>query len=246
MRVLRRTLDGNFPVHQTAQRRGERRHVFGVHRRIGNDRDVGRELFAIALDRGVEVGRTDLLLALDDDFQVDRQPSARAHVCGDRGQVHDDLSFVVDGAAPEDLAVAHAAYERRSLPQIDRVDRLHVVVTVDEYRRFSGRTEPLAVRERISARLEPAGIEPNLAHAFDQAVATAGDFDALRGIGAYRGYRDEPFEFRESALLLSLAELDELRIDDVQDDGPSTNGSPNCTSRVLPSRSTSNACGLPS
>ncbi len=202
--------------------------------------------FAIALDRCVEVRRADLFLAFHHDFQIDRQRSARVHVCVDGGQMHHDLSLVVDGAASEDLAVAHVAFERRRLPQIERVDRLHVVVAVNEHGRLPGRAEPLAVCQRIAAGLELARIESGLAHAFDQPVATASDLAALFRIGAYRRDGDEPLEFGESALLFALAACDEVRIDDGHDAGSSTKGAPNCTSSVLPPRSISNECGLPS
>ena len=49
-----------------------------------------------------------------------------------------DLALVVDGAAADELLAvrgrAHERLQRRGLPQLDRVDRLHVVVAVERAR----------------------------------------------------------------------------------------------------------------
>ena len=56
----------------------------------------------------------------------------------DRLEVHEDLALVVGRPARVDLAVADRGLERRRLPQVERIDRLHVVVAVEEDRRRAG------------------------------------------------------------------------------------------------------------
>ena len=89
----------------------------------------------MGLDEVVEIGGADFLLALEDDADVDRQAAVLLQVRFDGLEVHEDLALVVGGAARVDLAVADRRLERRRLPQLDRIDRLHVVVAVEEDRR---------------------------------------------------------------------------------------------------------------
>ena len=53
-------------------------------------------------------------------------------------EVHEDLALVVGGATRVDLAVPDGCLEWRRHPFVDRIDRLHVVVAVEEDRRLPG------------------------------------------------------------------------------------------------------------
>ena len=105
-------------------------------------------------DEVVEVDAADLLLALDEELDVERQAAALLQVRLDRLDVHEHLALVVGGAARVDLAVAHGRLERRAGPQLDRIDRLHVVVAVEEDRRLAGRVQPVAVDDRVAGRVD--------------------------------------------------------------------------------------------
>ena len=179
-------------------------------------------------------------------FRLIGKRSARAQVRVDRREMHEHLSLVVHRTAAENLSVAHRSLERRTVPQLDRIDRLHVVVAVHEQRRLSRRLHPLAVCQRIAGGFEHARAQADLVHAVDQMLAAAPDVAVVIRIGADRRDRNQPFKFFEIARLVPRARLDQLRVDRRHYDCPSTNGSPNCTSNVLPERSTSNSCGFPS
>ncbi len=99
-----------------------------------------------------QVLRADLLLALDEHLDVDRQRVAGLAVGGDGAEEGGDRALVVGGAAGEEPAVAARQLPRVGLPLLDEVDRLHVVVGVQEDGRLAGRVEPLAVgvRERVA------------------------------------------------------------------------------------------------
>ena len=92
---------------------------------------------ALAQQRG-EVRRAGLLLALDQ--QLDGDGGGVAAGGGEVGaqaeQVEGDVALVVDGAAGVQLGAVGAldagGLERRVHPQLGRVDRLHVVVAVDQ------------------------------------------------------------------------------------------------------------------
>ena len=64
-------------------------------------------------------------------------------------QVH--LALVVGGAASVDPSVLDARLERWSHPQIEGIDRLDVVVAVDDDRGRALRMQPIGVDHRVAA-----------------------------------------------------------------------------------------------
>src|SRR5262249_60940949 len=94
----------------------------------------GRQQPGVAADDLVEVRTADLLLALDDPADADRRLAGGVAQRADHRQAHRELALVVGRAAREQLAVAQRRLERRRVPPLDRVDRLDVVVVVEEDR----------------------------------------------------------------------------------------------------------------
>jgi hypothetical protein len=129
-------------------------------------------------------------LALDEHLEVDRgRGSAGGREVGvEPEQVVGDLPLVVDGTAGEEFLAADRGLERRPLPQLLRVDRLHVVVAVEhdgrgavvpagplgEHRRQAGRLPDLHRREAGPA--QRAG-EP---------LGAAAHIRMVLGLGGYR------------------------------------------------------------
>ena len=112
-------------------------------------------------EQGGEVRRAGLLLALDQQLEVDGGGVAAGggEVGAHAEQVEGDLALVVDGAAGVQLGAVRAVddgrLERRVHPQLRRVDRLHVVVAVDE-RDGCVRVGAAATRRRPRARRRSA------------------------------------------------------------------------------------------
>ena len=130
-------------------------------------------------DEVVEMLAADFLLALDDELHVHRQASVLLQVRFDRLEVHEHLALVVGGAARVDLAVADRRLERRRLPEIQRIDRLHVVVAVEQNRRRTRRAEPVAVHHRIAGRLDqPDVLQADAPHLVGAPVGAALDVGA--------------------------------------------------------------------
>ena len=145
-------------VDQAAQAVADRRHAAGEHRGVRDDHDVGAELGLVRADEVVEVDAADLLFAFEDDLHVHRQAAVLLEMRLDRLEVHEHLALVVGRAARVDLAVADRRLERRRLPQLERIDRLHVVVAVEEDRRRAWRAQPVAVDDRIARRVDQADV----------------------------------------------------------------------------------------
>ena len=127
-------------IDQPAQRGGHRRRLGVPHGGIADQRQVELELVGVVAHEFEQMLRAALLLALDHGGDRQRQ------LAGDRleGAAGLDeghgLAFVVAGAArDDDLAPAgqrfDARLERRGLPLVQRIDRLHVVMAVKQHAR---------------------------------------------------------------------------------------------------------------
>ena len=202
----------DLPVHETAQRNGERRNVLGEYGGVGHDRQIALEPLGFAGKERLEVRRPDLFFAFDQNLEVDRQRAAHAQVRLDRSEVHQHLAFVVDRAATENLAVAHFSLEGRRVPELERVGRLHVVVAVDQHGRLSRSAEPLGVRDRIAVRFQDlCMLKSGGSHALHHCFRAAPDFAAHRRVGRDGGYGDQVGQFANVAVVIVANEPDDVR-----------------------------------
>ena len=129
-------MDPDLPVGDAAQAVADGRRAVVVERvAVGDDADVGLQQVGVLVDERLDRLRADLLVALEEEAQVDRQPPGGLHPGLDRLEVHEQLALVVAGAARVDALVLVARLERRSDPLVERVGRLDVVVAVDEHGR---------------------------------------------------------------------------------------------------------------
>src|SRR6266849_4897706 len=89
--------------------------------------------------RDPNAGRaTDLLLALDQKRQITRKLRARFQIGLDGFEVREVLAFVVARAAAKKRAPRQARLERRRFPKLERLGRLHVVVSINQIVRPGG------------------------------------------------------------------------------------------------------------
>ena len=137
-----------------------------------------------------------LLLAVAAEADVDRQLARRRELAR-RGEQHEELALVVDGAAAVEVAVAQLGLERPALPQVERVGRLHVEVAVADDRRrvaapLDARISPMA--SGWPSQSTTSASPPTRAHEVAHPLARAHDVAGVRGVGADRG---DPQELRE-------------------------------------------------
>ena len=211
VQVVRRTVHRHFPVHEAAQRDGQRGHVFGEHRRVRNDHDVAREPFAFACEKRLEARRTDLLFPFDDDLDVERQLAAHAQVRFERREVHQDLAFVIDAAASVHASVAHGRFEGRRLPELERILGLHVVVSVNQNRGRARRVQPRSVGDRQAVSLENFRFgQTGGAHARDDRFGGAAHLGVARRIRRNGRAGDPVTQFAQVAFAVRANEFDEF------------------------------------
>ena len=98
--------------------------------------------------------RVVFLVALEQVANVDGQAATRRQEAGKGHDVEVDLALVVRGATSEHPVADDDRFERRRGPQVERVDRLHVVVPVDEDGwRVRSCVEPVRVDNRVCGRV---------------------------------------------------------------------------------------------
>ena len=137
MQVAVGGLDGDLVIHQAAQRGCDGGRVRVPHAGVADQREVGLQLIPDRLHERHEILRADFFFAFDQDRDIDRQRS-RHLLPGAAGldEGH-QLSLVVLGAARnDDLAaigvIGDDRLERRTVPEVQRIDRLHIVMPVKQ------------------------------------------------------------------------------------------------------------------
>ena len=140
MQIAAGGLDLDLVIDEPAQLRGDRRRVRVPHAGVADQREIGLEVRLVRFEERHEILRTDLLLALDDDGDVDRQRSRDLLPGAARLDEGHQLALVVLGAARDDDlspvgVIGHDGLEWRTVPEIERIDRLHVVMAVEQHMR---------------------------------------------------------------------------------------------------------------
>src|SRR5690242_8650592 len=122
--VLGGTLDRDLQRADAPARHGDGRQVDPPHGAVGRDDAVGGEALRVSGDEAAEMLAPDLLLALDQQLDVDRQPPLGAQErLGDKDG--DQNRALVVGRTPRvEAAVAHRRLEGRAQPALQRVGRL--------------------------------------------------------------------------------------------------------------------------
>ena len=187
--VLGRAGDLQLPVGDAAQAVGDgRRALVVVHVRVADDGQVGLQQVGPAGDELLHRQAAHLLVALEEEAQVERQPIGSCQPGLRRLEVHEELALVVARAAGVDPVVLVARLERRSDPLVQRVRRLDVVVAIDEHGgRVRAGVQPVAGDDRVAARLvQLRVVDPDPGQLVGHPLRGAAHVVPAVGIGADR------------------------------------------------------------
>ncbi len=155
MQVGRSRDDAERTGHQTTHRDVGRRDVRGDHPGIGHDNRITGESVAVAQEEIFEVWAPHLLLALDEQLQVDRKRSGCAEPVTGGLDLVGHLALVVDRPPGEQLVTDDHRLEGWMGPCLQRIDRLDVVMAVDQHRgRIGPGAGPLRVHRGMPGRGE--------------------------------------------------------------------------------------------
>ena len=156
-------------IDHAAQRRRDHGRVLVPHAGVADQHDVGLQFGLVGLHEFRQVLGAVLLRALDQEGDADRQRAGDG-LPGPAGlEEGHHLAFVVAGAARDDDLAAvrqrgEPRLEGRRLPQVERIDRLDVVMAVEQHMRLArlgawpehdgvpgGRPQPRVETERASS-----------------------------------------------------------------------------------------------
>jgi hypothetical protein len=135
-------------VGTAAQRGGQRGDAGRPVDRVGEHEHVGTDPAGIGGEEPGQRGRADLLFALHQHGDPDREPVT---VGAQRRQVHRDAGLVVGSATAVQAAVPFGRLERVAVPGRDVAGRLHVVVRVQQDRGGAGRPGPVPEHRGLAA-----------------------------------------------------------------------------------------------
>jgi hypothetical protein len=132
--------DGDLFADQSAQHGGDRRRFAVPHAGVADQRQVAGQFVLIGFQERMQRRRAAFLLAFQQNGDAERQAAGLRDPGAGRLDEGHQLALVV-GSTPRDddlaavLAGDDARLERVAFPQIERVDRLHVVMAVEQHMR---------------------------------------------------------------------------------------------------------------
>ena len=100
------------------------------HARVRNDDGVAAQLGLVLLQKRRQALAAHFFLALDHERQVAWQLRARRKIGLDSLEMGQVLPFVVAGSASKQRTACNPRLERRRLPKVHRLGRLHVIMAI--------------------------------------------------------------------------------------------------------------------
>ena len=132
MQIANGAVDLEFEAGDAAETVGHGGNARADHARVGNGADVAFQLVPMLCEEGREIRRADLLFALEEKDHVHRQVTVGFQGFLDAEEVGEMLALVVGRSAGVDLVTDEGRFEGRGIPFGNRIDRLHVVVAIDQ------------------------------------------------------------------------------------------------------------------
>ncbi|MNI63096.1 hypothetical protein D3C73_1184430 [compost metagenome] len=87
--------------------------------------------------------------------------------------MHEYLAFVVGGSASIQFAVTDFGFKRRSRPQVKGIDRLHIIVAIDQNGRLAGGMKIIGIDDRMAcSRMELDVFQPRALQGIQQPVCS--------------------------------------------------------------------------
>ena len=189
MQIAGGALHGELGRGEAAQHGGDLGGLRVEQVRVTDQREIRLELVPVLGQEGNDRGRAAFLLAFEQDRQVAGQ-AARDRLPGaERLDEGHQLALVVAGAAGADHLAGRSLLDRRvegvALPQLERVDRLHVIMAVNQQMR------PVALvmrhHHRLARRVAPRGVEAETRKLGHQPVGRGLAVGVIGRIGRDRG-----------------------------------------------------------
>src|SRR5437667_2986996 len=134
MRILQSGLNSKLNIEHSLQAQSDQGAILVVEAsELPNCRVSSKSLLVARNELG-EVGAANLFLTFDRPFEIAGNGSGRFQERVNRHQSRDDVSLVIARPSRVDFAVLHCCRERSILPELKRLDRLHIIMVVEDQR----------------------------------------------------------------------------------------------------------------
>ena len=143
--------DIDLEISQPAQAVGDGGHIDAHHTGIRIEGNIRLEQLRMFFEERLEILGADLLLAFEQELDIDRQLPAAPHQRFDRMEGGKHLSFHIGGAAPEQQLAAHLRLERSGLPELERIGGLDIIMSIDQHGRRARLLQVFAIDNRMPA-----------------------------------------------------------------------------------------------
>ncbi len=157
MQIVTGAFDEQLGIHHAAQTHADGGQLRREHFGIADHRGIGFQARGPGLDVLFDVLAAGFLFAFEQKLYVHGQFASGLQQAFDGLDLDVHLAFIVDRAAGEDVVAANGGLERRRFPFVQRIGRLHIVVSVKEDGGLAGGREPLRVDKRIAIALDQFG-----------------------------------------------------------------------------------------
>ena len=185
----------DFLADDAAQRDGDRGRRPVPHAGVADERDVGLQLFGVRGEEGRQRRRSGLFLAFEQRGDMAGRAAELPEGAAGLEKGH-ELALVVAGASRHDLLAVRAGLElrleRRVPPEVQRIDRLHVIMAVEQnVRRLAARGLDAPDNHRAASGRMFGGLEAKAAELPDQPVGGPLAIGKMRWNGGDRRDREK-------------------------------------------------------
>jgi hypothetical protein len=187
--------DLDIKKHKTAETAGEHDLILGGNAGVGQVDEICLQPVAVGLKEFGKARAADLLLALDQETDAQRQVRAAFEQPSHGRDVGHERPLVVRRAAAKDTLTADLGLEGRRLPEIERIRRLHVVVTIDDHMGPMGGPSAVGQDDGMEVGRHHLHREANRGQKTGDKFARAGHSGLRLGIGRDTGVTDKLLQF---------------------------------------------------
>jgi hypothetical protein len=167
------------------------------HAGVGDGADIALQQVAMGREEGGEIRRADFLLAFEEEDHVHGQVAVGLERFFDTEEVGEVLALVVGRAAGVDLVTDEGWFKGRGVPFRDGIDRLHIVVAVDEDGGAARLRRAAGDEDGMAGRLMQFRLEPHRAALVHEEFGAAADVFAMTAVRRDAGEAEEVEEFGE-------------------------------------------------
>ena len=119
-----------------------------------------------------------------------------------------NLPFVVGRSAAEQLTILPNGLEGRRFPEVQRIDRLDIVVTVKQDRRLARGLQPVGIDDRMSGGVDDLRVlQPDSLVLLGEVARGAADVVGVFGLARYARDAEKVLELAEPLLTRLVEEF---------------------------------------